>query len=183
MFPGPSLVVVVNSVRQGGRSAGLLTTWAHASGVGLYALLVVLGLGVMINTSPLLFTALKIGGAVFLVYLGINAIRHSDRSEEAPSRPRSHRRSVAEGFFTAFLNPKLVIFFIALYSQYIRPEAPWSERLLMASTSFAMDGLWYSTVVFTLTTSVLPRPQTRSPWLGRLFGALLIGLGFQVLFQ
>lgn len=75
MSPGPSLAVVAKHSLTGGRKHGLVTAWSHACGVGLYALLTLLGLAVVLKQSPTVFNMISYAGAGYLAYLGVNALR------------------------------------------------------------------------------------------------------------
>ncbi len=75
MSPGPSLVMVARHTLRGGRLHGIVTCWSHAVGIGIYALLTILGLAVLIQQSPMLFKILTFGGAFYLAIWGISHSR------------------------------------------------------------------------------------------------------------
>ena len=123
MSPGPSLAVVTQNTLHGGRRQGIFTALAHGVGVGFYALLTVFGLALVITQTPALFNGIKIVGALFLAYLGIKALLAKpqaatpDDAENTAPTSVSTGESLRSGFLIAFLNPKLAIFFLALFSQ------------------------------------------------------------------
>jgi threonine/homoserine/homoserine lactone efflux protein len=133
--------------------------------------------------APLLFSALKILGAVFLIYLGVGALLSGSAKRELSELASAGAlKSVGTGFMVAFLNPKLMIFFTALFSQFVEPSAAWQQKLLLVVTPAAIDGLWYSIVAVAATLPWLV--QRFAPWGGvlrRVFGGLLTLLGLQVL--
>ncbi len=181
--PGPSLAVVLDAVLRGGRGNGIIAAWSHALGVGLYAALTVFGISAILVSRPELFTLLQVCGALYLLWLAARLLRAraSDpvSNEDAPSHVGRYAR---DAFAVAFLNPKLAVFMLALFSQFIRPEAELSESALLIATATGIDGAWYTLVALLL---------SRGPWLealrrnaGRIdrgFGALLAILALSIL--
>jgi len=121
MTPGPSLNVILNVVTENGRLHGIVASWSHAIGVGLYALLSVTGLAYLLEQSPLLFKTLSWLGALYLLWLGIKAwIAASNSLTEHQHKTTNNLLSSAlQGGLISLLNPKLGLFFIALFSQFV----------------------------------------------------------------
>lgn len=182
MAPGPSLGVVIQNTARGGVAQGLLTSVAHALGVGCYALLATLGLVVLVAQSPLLFNVLQVGGALFLAYLGYGALTAKPAKDSLPEEiAHSHWDSVSSGFLTAFLNPKIAIVFLALFSQFVTPETSLVTKWLMAATALVVDGSWYCLVVLVVGYSgALERFRGRGLLVQRIFGVLLILIALRV---
>ncbi|WP_114416199.1 LysE family translocator [Marinospirillum perlucidum] len=184
MSPGPSLAVVLRHTLQGSRRHGMLTGLAHGAGVGLYALLVVLGLGSLLEQLPWLYELLIYAGAAYLAWMGWQALRATrasalETSEEVATT--STKAALRDGFFVAFLNPKLAIFFIALFSQFIQPGQSLEAKLILAATACGIDTGWYLLVAYALSHSkVLPWLQRQSIWINRLVGCLLLLLALRV---
>lgn len=154
--PGPSLALVVRHTVSGGRQQGVITGVGHGVGILFYALLVVAGLGILINTTPKLFILLQWGGALFLGYLGLRFLFPGDPPEAGNQTGGSDQGSLfIQGFLVAFLNPKIAAFFFALFSQFLRPEAQSGEKLIMALTAGLIDAVWYVTVATLLAGSRL----------------------------
>ena len=185
--PGPSLALVVRTALTRGRLAGLAVAVSHGLAVGFYAFLLVLGVGEAINSASWVMGVLQAGGVFFLVYLSVMMIRggfaatrqinDQDRgpsqyvgelSNGAPSLDISDFRA---GFLIAFLNPKVLVFFLAIFSQFLTPEQPLGTKLSAAGLAAAIDALWY--VGIALLISV---PGVSSAF-GRLSGPLDIGFG------
>ncbi len=185
MSPGPSLAVVVRNTLTGGRSEGIKTALAHGFGVGLYAFATAAGLAVLLAGSPWLFTIVQWLGAFFLAYLGFKSLfsGHSEmgeavRSETDPSR---HVNGLRSGFLTAFLNPKLAIFFAALFSQFVSAHAGLGEKIVMALTAAVIDAVWYLFVALSLSHSrVLDFLRQKTGLLNIAFGVILIFLAIRV---
>jgi len=186
MSPGPSLAVVVNSVLGGGRAHGVMTAIGHGLGVGLYALSTVLGLAVMVSHTPWLFNGLRYGGALLLGYWGARALLGRggcplslDGVEPLTCSPW---RAFRQGFLVAFMNPKLALFFIALFSQFVDAGADWISKSIMTLTAGGIDMLWYVAVVVMLTRSrVLSFLRGNARGIERITGIILILLAINVL--
>ena len=118
MSPGPSLAVVVRHTLGGSRAKGILCAWAHSLGIGVYAFITLLGLAVVIQEAPTVFQGISIAGALFLIWLGIQAFRKSGNITEKLSGGQSTRtiQAVRDGLAISLLNPKILIFFLALFS-------------------------------------------------------------------
>jgi threonine/homoserine/homoserine lactone efflux protein len=156
----------------------------HGFGIFCWALLMVSGLGAILLTQPALFDTVRYLGAAFLFYLGCRAVLSGpmDTSLTAVDAHIAGRRAGWEGFVLALSNPKVAVFFAALFSQFIRPEATLAEQLMVASTAGAIDTMWYIIVAATLSNQmILERVKSRAALLNRCFGAILIVLSLAVL--
>ena len=185
MSPGPSLVVVVRQSFGGGSREGIACAVAHGFGIFLWAVIMVSGLGALVIASPDLFAAFRFVGAAFLFYLGIQALRATSAGSEEVTAPfdENHGSPAREGFLIALTNPKIAVFFAALFSQFIRPDAPAVEQWMIAGTAAIIDILWYAAVALLLSrTAVLAQFQRHNLLLSRVFGAILIALAFSVVF-
>lgn len=182
MSPGPSLALVLRHTLGGGRLPGVAAALAHALGVGFYALLTVWGLGALIVRFPLLFQAITWGGAAYLAWLGIRALRAGRGSAlDATAMTTSRRQAAREGMLVALGNPKLILFFIALLSQFVTPEMSLMAKALVVLTAMIIDGGWYVLVAVGLSHSrVLPWLQARAHWINRITGVLLLALALRV---
>ena len=182
MSPGPSLAVVLKQTLSGGRKTGLAAAITHGLGVGLYALLCISGIAVMITTSPVLFTALQWGGAGYLVWMGINGLRARATPNATLADPPTTGSAARDGFLVVFLNPKIAVFFIALFSQVIGSETSLLEKLAYAATAMFIDMAWYMVVAWSFSNPRwLGRLQNNVVWLERAFGVILIALAARLL--
>ncbi|MBU0943222.1 MAG: LysE family translocator [Proteobacteria bacterium] len=185
MSPGPSLAIVLKNTLAAGRSEGVRTALAHGFGVGLYAFATAAGLAVLITGSPLLFTIVQWLGAFFLAYLGCKALfGHSALADSAQTEADGSCRinGLRSGFLTAFLNPKLAIFFAALFSQFVSVQAGMGEKMIMALTAATIDASWYILVALLLSHSwVLALLRRKAGLLDKTFGVLLLGLAIRVI--
>ncbi len=184
MSPGPSLAVVMNSTLTGGPGAGYVSALAHGAGVALYGLLTVAGLAVLVTSSPMVFLSLQLAGAAYLVYLGIRALRSTGAPALETSTTEGRHNAATSGFLVAFLNPKLAVFMLALFSQFLRPEAQLGERATMVATVGLVDAAWYCLVVALISREVfLKRLRASAQLIDRCFGVILILLALSVVLR
>jgi threonine/homoserine/homoserine lactone efflux protein len=182
MSPGPSLAVVLQQTLRGGRETGLIAAVTHGLGIGLYALLCISGIAVMITTSPLLFTALQWLGAAYLIWIGIKGLRARAQTDVTLQNPPTTGSAARDGFLVVFLNPKVAVFFIALFSQVIGSETTWLEKFAYAATALFIDMGWYMLVAWSFSNPRwLGRLQRNVVWLERAFGVILIALAIRLL--
>ncbi len=187
MSPGPSLALVIRHTIVGGRLQGVVVSISHGFGVGLWALFTLTGLGLLIVRSELAFSLIQYAGAAFLAYLGIQALRSTGSSgHKLDDQDMENRDLVAaarEGLLVSMLNPKLAIFFLALFSQFVRPGAGVTEQAIMVATAAGIDMLWYVLVATALSTAtLLEKLRANVIWLDRISGVILIMLAIRVLF-
>ena len=182
MSPGPSLAVVLQQTLSGGRKNGLIAAVTHGLGIGFYALLCISGIAVMITTSPMLFTALQWLGAIYLLWLGIKGLRAKKPATTAMSDAPSSGSAARDGFLVVFLNPKVAVFFIAMFSQVIGSETTILEKLAYAATALFIDMGWYMIVAWSFSNPRwLGRLRKNSVWFERIFGVILIALAGRLL--
>ena len=182
MSPGPSLAVVLKQTLSGGRKTGLIAAGTHGLGIGLYALLCISGIAVMITASPVFFKALQWMGAAYLVWLGIKGLRARAGEGATLEDPPTTGSAARDGFLVVFLNPKVAVFFVAMFSQVIGSETSWLEKLAYAATALFIDMGWYMIVAWSFSNPRwLGRLQQNVVWLERLFGVVLIALAVRLL--
>ena len=158
--PGPSLALVLRSTVSAGGHAGLLVALAHGIGVWLYALAVVFGVAAVLLHMPSLMLAVQLGGVVFLLYLGAQMMRGGlAAGEKNPedtadlASARSSGRHFLDGFLIVFLNPKIMVFFLAVFSQFLTPQQSIETQVLAATLAGLIDGMWYGFVAITVSLS------------------------------
>lgn len=184
MSPGPSLAVVMRHAFSGGRRHGSIAAITHGLGIGLYALLCISGLAVLITASPRLFLAFEWAGAAYLAWLGIKGLRA--RPAPAGELPVATTGSGAarDGFLIVFLNPKVAVFFIALFSQVIGPDTAWLQRGLYVATAWFIDTGWYLLIAAMVThPRWLGALQKNAVWFDRAFGVILLALAARLVFN
>ena len=174
--PGPGTAMVVRSALRDGWRSGVLTVAGNSIGVVAWALLSVLGISALVAASEVAFMALKLVGAGVLVWLGVQSLRGAGHGEPVGER---RGRAFRDGLVTSLANPKLAVFFIALFPQFIEGGAGvLSTTLLMAGLIVTFDFAWYTSLAVVV--SRAKRRVVRSRWLERTTGAVLIALGVRV---
>ena len=183
--PGPSLAVVIRNTLVGGRMNGFVTAISHGLGIILWALLTATGLGLLIISNPDLFNGIRLAGAVVLLFLGARCLLARSGTHETINVESQQVRTTSpfrDGFLISITNPKIAIFFLALFSQFVRPDAGWFEKLIMAVTAGFIDTLWYAVVALALSHSaILTRLRRRSGLLEKIFGIVLVILAIRVI--
>jgi len=184
MSPGPSLAIVLQHTLAGGRLSGVVAALAHGFGVGLYALACISGLAVLLTASPSLFLAFQWAGAAYLAWLGIKALRSKPGTSTTQHESPELGGAARDGFMVVFLNPKIAVFFIALFSQVIGPDTDWLPRLGYAATAMVVDAVWYLLVAFMFSHPAwLPGLRARAPLFEKLFGVVLLLLAARLLWE
>jgi threonine/homoserine/homoserine lactone efflux protein len=181
LTPGPATATIIRTSARSGRRTALAAIAGNSVGVLLWAVLSAVGVSSLILASRIAYDALKLGGAVVLVTLGIRSLLHSRRAA-AQEPPLSTAKGVAAGWragvLTGVANPKLAVFFIALFPQFLDPAAPvLPYALLMALVVVAVDVIWFSTLAIAVDRAgSLLRPRVNR-WLERTAGAVMVALG------
>lgn len=184
MSPGPSLAVVLKHSLNGGMKNGMLAALSHGFGVGLYAAASLLGLGALMLQFPTVYQFLVYLGAAYLAYLGLKILfsKPNDSELQVQKSAVSSSKALQDGFAIAFLNPKLAIFFLALFSQFIDPEnLTLNIGIIMCLTVFVIDTGWYLLVALLTDVSKKRFGFTKqNVWLDRLLGMVFITLAIKV---
>ncbi|WP_432698299.1 LysE family translocator [Marinobacterium sp. YM272] len=184
MSPGPSLAVVLRETVRNSRSHGVVAGISHALGVGLWAFLTVHGLALLVAEHQGVYLALSWAGAGYLAYMGIQAWRHAGESRvlQIGDVPRHSLFSAARaGVLISLLNPKLALFFMALFSQFVSAEQSVFAQWVMILTATLVDAAWYTLVALLLSQRrLLEALRRRATLVERATGALLVGLAVRV---
>ena len=151
MSPGPSLFIVIRNTINYNRLAGIMTSIGHGLGIGVYATLAVLGLGFLLQTNQTLFLLIQILGLIFLLFLGLLFIFQKQSEEKIKHDNKNQLNSFLQGFIIAIVNPKILIWFTAIYSQFISIEANIIFNLILILTASIIDALWYIIVSIVIT--------------------------------
>ncbi len=187
MTPGPSLAVVLRYSVGQSRQAGFACAVAHGLGVGFYAVITMTGLGIIFQTVPAFRNIVSVLGALYLIYLAIRAWRAAGsgarfESDQNGQVAGTMTQAARDGFMIAFLNPKIALFFLALFSQFVSPEFEWGGKFLLAFTAAGIDAAWYCLVAVGLSHgAVLPWLRAHSMWIERIIAILFVVIAMRVL--
>ena len=175
MSPGPSMVVVVNNAIFKNKFNGILTAFGHGFGIGIYALFAVLGISLIIETNLMLFNTIKILSIIFLLYLGIQSFFKETALNFDQNKMEGWGISFLEGLSIAMLNPKIFIWFIAIYSQFISIKNDIFLNISLILIASLVDALWYVFLVNLVTyRSVLNLIKNKIKQIQRSIGVLFI---------
>ena len=188
MSPGPSLAVILRNTISRGRKQGIMSGIGHGLGITFYAVVTVSGLVALINTIPHFFSVAQIAGSVFLIWLGgkmiISSFKKEYASNENISSNHSAHQGFLEGFLIAFFNPKIAAWLLALFSQFVKPDALLAEQFVLVSTVGVIDAAWYCLVAFLASSGKLVKGlQQNSSRIELCMGILLIILALGMLWQ
>ena len=183
MSPGPSLAVVIRNNINYNRVAGILTSIGHGLGIGVYATLAVFGLGLILQTNQTIFFLIQILGLIFLFFLGLIFITKKDSQKEIEEN-RNQLNSFLQGFLIAIINPKILIWFTAIYSQFISIEATLVFNTILVLTASIIDAIWYIIVSLLITGyGVKNFLIARRVLIQKITGFVLLVISFSLLFK
>ena len=182
--PGPDFAIVLRQALVKGRGPALRTAAGIGTGIVVHIAYSLLGLGLLLRSSPPVFTGLKIAGAVYLAWLGIQGVRARPGAVLPPAEAAAattSRGDFAVGFFTNVLNPKATLFFVSLFALGVNPAtSKWLQAgygLWMAGATFG----WFALVSVLFTAPELRQRFLRSVhWVDRGLGVVLLALAAAV---
>lgn len=188
MTPGPGTATVLRVAARDGRGAARRTILGNSAGVLTWGVLSAVGVSSLILASQIAYDALRVGGATVLVILGARSLlarhraggRHARQSEQ-DSGERRRRAGWRAGLLTSLSNPKLAVFFVALFPQFLARGSPvLPYALAMAATVVALDIAWFSVLAYAVDKArTILRPRVQRG-MERITGAAMIGLGIRL---
>ncbi|MFK7945141.1 MAG: LysE family translocator [Paracoccaceae bacterium] len=186
--PGPNGVLVAKTVPTSGRAAGFANIAGFVSAFYLHGALAILGISVLLVQSAILFAMVKYLGAGYLCWIGVMALVSAwrgieDGTEVEPAkRRRTLLRAYAEGFLTNALNPKVSMFYLAAFPQFITvgDTSIWASFLLVFLHSL-FNAAWFGAMVLLLARfAALASSGSFQRWLKGVTGTVFIGFGFKL---
>jgi threonine/homoserine/homoserine lactone efflux protein len=187
VVPGPSVLFVITRGVALGRRAALATVLGNELGACVHVVAVAVGIGAIVQRSVAVFTVMKLAGAVYLVWLGVRAIRERRELRGAlgvSAAARSRRRLVWDGFVVGVSNPKTTLFFLAVLPQFVRPAQGHVTLQLLTlgltfvALAFINDGLYG--IAAGSVRRWLDRSPRRADLVGGTSGVIMIGLGLRL---
>lgn len=184
--PGPSLLFTIGRALSVGRREALLSVLGNAIGLVAQVLLVAVGLGAIVAASATAYTAVKMLGAAYVIWLGVQAIRHRSDARRAMADAAPVRRGhpVRIGFTVGATNPKTIVFFVAFLPQFTDPGGPVALQsialgLVFGLLAVASDSIW--ALAAGAARAWFARRPTRLDALSATGGTMMIGLGATML--
>ena len=186
--PGPDFAIVVRESVAHGRRAGTWTALGVGTGIFVHVAYSLLGIGLIVSQSIVLFNALKWLAAAYLFYIGIKALRAKPAAPgslevAAEDVERSPRGAFMAGFVTNGLNPKATLFFLSLFTVVINPHTPLAVQAGYGVYLAFATATWFCLVAMLFSQQRVRAGFARmGHWFDRLMGAVLVGLGIKLAF-
>jgi RhtB (resistance to homoserine/threonine) family protein len=188
--PGPDTAYIVGRSVAQGRGAGLMSALGISAGCCVHSLACAFGLTALLAASAAAFTVIKFAGALYLIYLGVRLVFASPEKAEAAGQaraagaPKSLKQLFLQGFWTNVLNPKVVLFFVSFFPQFVAAD---SDHKALAFLSLGvvfvlMSTVWNSFVAWvagSVTQRLGGKPGVKR-WLDRVVGSAFVGLGVKL---
>ena len=183
--PGPAFIVALQESVARDRRAGVAAATGIALGSFLWALLVLLGVGLLLQQAGWLYALLRLLGGLYLIYLGICLWRGAARPLALPGAgaavPGSVLRALRLGLLTQLVNPKAAVFFGSIFLTFLPAELPLWVTLVVLANIFAVEFLWYLAVALMFSTGRVRRAYAGAKrWIDRLAGGCLAALGLKL---
>ena len=171
--PGPSLAVVIRNTISGGRFQGVMTGIGHGIGIGIYAFMAVMGLSSLLLNNEKLFMIFQIAGAIILLWIACKMILN--KPTDVIDQKQFSKKGFIQGFMIAFLNPKILVFLVAVFSQFIDININSLDRFIIAIMASLIDMAWYVLVSLLLTgTSLINSFRSNAVLIDKSIGSILI---------
>ncbi|AOK11429.1 MULTISPECIES: LysE family translocator [Burkholderia] len=188
--PGPDTAYIVGRSIAQGRGAGLMSALGISAGACVHTLACAFGLTALLAASAAAFTAIKLAGAAYLIYLGVRMIIAKQDGAPAPAAAaqpiaaKPLRQLFMQGFWTNVLNPKVVLFFVSFFPQFVSAGSPHKALAFLAlgSVFVVMSTVWSCIVVWIaggVTQRFSGKPGVKK-WLDRTVGSAFVGLGLRL---
>jgi len=181
--PGPDFAIVVKYSLTSGRRSALLASTGITLGLCLHVTYTLLGISLIISQSIIAFQVIKYLGAAYLVYLGVQGLR-SRKKDGAVTRdgnPPGSNKALLVGFLTNVLNPKVTLFFLAVFSVAITPGTPIGIQVLYGLWMGLVSFLWFSALSFVISHQEVRNFFSSSRhWIDRVTGGALFALGIRL---
>ena len=190
VMPGPDTAMVTKNALLGGRRSGIYCALGVTIGLTVWSIAAAAGLAALLQASEVAFVTLKIAGAIYLIWVGVQMLRARDLTAAASSAGhgvavRSGGKALRQGLLCDLSNPKVAVFFTSFLPQFVHGSGPAFPVLLALGLAFALlTLLWligYSVAVGQAS-GVLRRPRVRKT-LDRITGIVLIGFGIRLAFE
>jgi RhtB (resistance to homoserine/threonine) family protein len=188
MSPGPDFVIVLRSVLSGGRRADMACGAGIASGVLVWAVVTSVGIAGLLAASAVAFTVVKLAGAAYLVLLGVQSLLAARRGgyeqakePEAEKTRRSAFVAYRQGLLTNLFNPKVAVFFLALWPQFLPHDATVVDTSILTAVAAVTTLVWFTVLsnVVTALRRFLTASKVRRT-IDAVMGTLLVGIGVRI---
>ncbi|HBF49994.1 MAG TPA: lysine transporter LysE [Massilia sp.] len=185
--PGPDNLMVLGLGMSKGRKQGMVFGLGCALGCLSHTLLAVLGVSALIAASPVAFTALRVGGGLYLVWLGVNALRSQggSKASDGNAAPQLLRSLFTKGLVANAINPKVVLFFLSLLPQFVIPaNGNVPGQMLALGVTFTVQAAILFGLLGYFAGAIgawLNRKPGAGKWLDRIAGTVFVALGIKLI--
>jgi RhtB (resistance to homoserine/threonine) family protein len=191
LTPGPDTAYVIGRSIAQGRGVGVMSALGVAAGCVMHTLACAFGLTALVAASATAFTVIKFTGALYLIYLGARMLfaKHvAESTDPNPSRVRLAHKSLKQifmqGFLTNLMNPKVVLFYLSFFPQFVAADSPTKVLpfLALGATFVVLGGMWsvlLAWVAGSVTEKFSNKPGIKR-WLDRVVGSAFLGLGVKL---
>ncbi len=172
--PGPSLALIIRNSIKYNRLSGIITAVGHGLGMGIYAIFAVTGLSIILTTNIYIFKSIQIAGIVLLFVYGILFIVQKNKDFKIENNQKKFN-TFLQGFSISILNPKILIWFSAVFSQFIISESTLLTNSILVLTASIIDGIWYILVALIVTSySLKDFFKIRANTIQKISGSILV---------
>ncbi len=186
MSPGPDFVMVTRNSLVYSRRTGIYSAIGLGFGIMVHIIYSLIGIGIIISKSVVLFNIIKYLGAGYLIYLGYKSLTakstHTESTDKYSTKQDiSKWKAMRMGFLTNVLNPKATLFFLSLFTLVINPQTPLSVKIFMGLEMSVVTALWFAFVAFLVSHRLVKsRFNKIQNYAGKFIGVVLIALGIKV---
>ncbi|EKE19183.1 MAG: lysine exporter protein LysE/YggA [uncultured bacterium] len=188
MSPGADFVLVTRNSLVHSRKIGIYTAVGIGLGVLVHVFYTLAGIGLIISKSIILFNTIKYAGAIYLIYIGWKSLKAKPQSEEIELAKFSDKlknispiKALLSGIATNALNPKVTLFFLSLFIQFISAGTPFGVQILLGLETAFVIGAWFVIVALLFSNEILKKKIKKvGHWFERITGAALVLLGIKV---
>ena len=179
--PGPSLLLIVKNSISYGKTNGIITGIAHGLGIFIYALLTILGIAFLYTKYPILIKIISFSLVLYLIYISYKIFITEEEIDLERDNKQKYNQNFTDGFMIAFLNPKITIFFGALFSQFVNDELTNLEKFQMAFAASFIDMIWYTFVSLIVGNSLIRKNFNNTKVFNKISSIILIFISIYIL--
>lgn len=179
--PGPSLLLIVKNSISYGKTNGIITGIAHGLGIFIYAILTILGIAFLYTKYPILIKIISFSLVLYLIYISYKIFFTEEEIDLEKDNKQKYNQNFTDGFMIAFLNPKITIFFGALFSQFVNDELTNLEKFQMAFAASFIDMIWYTFVSLVVGNSLIRKNFNNTKVFNKISSIILIFISIYIL--
>lgn len=185
ILPGPDTGILIQNTISSGKKSGIKTMFGSVAGLMVHTMAVVFGLSALIVKSAYIFSFIKYAGALYLIYLGIVSLKSLSMKQEPADMERKHKKNKShflQGFFTCVSNPKVAVFFLTFFPQFLSTEGNHFVQFLAMGLIYSLITIiWFFFYVYLIDffRAWLKKPAVNNVIQG-VSGAVLMGFGIKL---